>query len=69
MKTAIYILEGLTQVVLTPETTWEKTALEGLKEKVCVEIKRGGFYHCHGGWDRQNGNDDSIMLRISDQIS
>ena len=43
MKGAIYIENGLTQLVLTPESDFEKN----------VSVYTGGFYHCQGGWVRQ----------------
>ena len=54
MRVAIYIEQGVTQLVLTPEGEWEqevcaKMASNG--DKV-VTIMRGSFYECRGGWTR-----------------
>lgn len=53
MKIALYIEDGLEQIVLTPETKTEESILgklhDGDRE---LSIKRGGFYNCQGGWIR-----------------
>lgn len=54
MKIALYIEDGLEQIVLTPETETEESILskfhDGERE---LKILRGGFYNCNGGWTRQ----------------
>lgn len=54
MKIALYIEDGLEQIVLTPETDTEDAILgkihDGSRE---MSIKRGEFYGCRGGWTRQ----------------
>ena len=64
MKTAIYIENGSTQLVLTPEDSWEKQVIE------CIEIgssnvliTRGSFYECRGNYFRSGSNDESLILR------
>lgn len=68
MKVAIYINEGTTQVVLTPENEWEKNALKMIKSSSNVQTFWGEFYECRGGWFRQPEYDDyshnSLMFRI-----
>ena len=55
MKTAIYIEDGVVQLVLTPENDFEKNALSSFDGKeTTTEIFIGGFYDCRGGWIRQN---------------
>lgn len=53
MKIALYIEEGLEQIVLTPESATEKSILgkmhDGTRQ---LDIKRGAFYACRGGWVR-----------------
>lgn len=65
MKTAIYIENRVTQLVLTPENDWEeaivKTIHEGAKE---IQIYHGGFYQCNGGWNRESTHRNSLMLRV-----
>ncbi len=54
MKTAIYIEDGLLQLVLTPESETDHKVLdtlEGAGEK--LQTYRGEFYACQGGWMRQ----------------
>ena len=54
MKTAIYIEDGVYQLVITPETKFEQSALQTMQERsIDAEIYSGGFYHCQGGWVRQ----------------
>ena len=53
MKIALYMEDGLEQIVLTPENETE----EGILGKVHddsreMSIKRGEFYGCQGGWTR-----------------
>lgn len=67
MKTAIYIEDGITQLVLTPETDWEKRTMDVFRGgDQTVKVMRGGFYECRGGWIRQIVNDDSLILQIDD---
>lgn len=53
MRIALYIEEGLEQIVLTPESETEKTILgkltDGSRE---LSIKRGSFFKVQGGWVR-----------------
>ena len=53
MKIALYIEDGLEQIVLTPESATEKSILgklhDGSRE---LHIHRGSFYGCRGGWVR-----------------
>lgn len=53
MKIALYIEDGLEQIVLTPETDTEKAIVgklhDGSRE---LSIKKGSFFKCQGGWVR-----------------
>ena len=53
MKIALYIEDGLEQIVLTPESETETAILgklhDGSRE---LSIKKGSFYHTRGGWQR-----------------
>lgn len=54
MITAIYIEDGLTQLVLTPESDFEKGVISKVeKGEQTVKIYTGEFYHCQGGWVRR----------------
>jgi len=54
MKTAIYIEDGVVQLVITPESEFEKNALASFnKEPISAQIFSGAFYDCRGGWARQ----------------
>ena len=69
MKIALYVENGLEQIVLTPETDTEKSIVAKLHEEGrATSIKRGTFYACQGGWTRQGTSDDStiiVMRRLS----
>ena len=80
MKTSIYIEDGVHQVVLTPETEFEKAALFGfVDESLKAEAFRGSFYDCRGGWVRQTSQryqthggygesePESLILRVEAQ--
>lgn len=67
MKTAIYIEDGLTQVVLTPETKHEEVVLKVAEEGKHVSVKRGSFYECRGGWTRHGTDDVSLFLIVRDK--
>lgn len=66
MKIALYIEDGLEQIVLTPESDTEKGIVgkltDGSRE---LSVKRGAFYYCRGGWQRQGGDNDSIMIVLA----
>lgn len=71
MKTAIYIEDGLTQLVLTPESAFEKGVVSRVnKGEQQVRIYTGEFYHCQGGWVRHKApyqgygapKDDSLII-------
>ena len=79
MKTAIYIEDGVVQLVITPESDFEKNSLATFREKpLDAKIFAGTFYDCRGGWIRQSAlqrpgpygssepNDDSLIIRIDE---
>lgn len=72
MKIALYIEDGLEQIVLTPESDTEKGILgkihDGSRQ---LDIKKGSFYECQGGWTRTGADDKStiIVLRAAAMIS
>lgn len=54
MKTAIYIEDGKVQLVITPETEFEKNSIRQFSERpMQAKIFSGAFYDCRGGWVRQ----------------
>ena len=69
MKSAIYIEDGVTQVVLTPENEWERNSLKLIKNTSDLQIFEGGFYACQGGWYRHNQgtgyNESSLIFRVN----
>lgn len=76
MKTAIYIEDGVVQLVITPESEFEKNALGSFEGKeMSAKLFTGTFYDCRGGWVRQtqyytgplhgDKEDRSLILRMS----
>ncbi len=79
MKTAIYIEDGVVQLVITPESEFEKNAMSSFEGKeINAKLFSGSFYDCRGGWVRQtqhfpsmlNGEkgDNSLILSIKDEV-
>lgn len=69
MKTAIYIEDGVVQLVLTPENEFEQNALNSFKDKnIQTTIMHGQFYACQGGWFRHQNNpssaENSLIIRV-----
>lgn len=75
MKTAVYIEDGIVQVVLTPECDFEKGAISSLADADEVRVFDGTFYDCRGGWTRQKdyhvplsgvpvNSDQSLIIRV-----
>ena len=53
MKIALYIEDGLEQIVLTPESETEKAILNKLHDqKRELSIKKGSFWDVRGGYKR-----------------
>jgi hypothetical protein len=71
VKIALYIEDGLEQIVLTPDTETEAGILGKLHDDSRVtSIHRGAFYGCQGGWKRRKARahydafseDESTMI-------
>lgn len=63
MKIALYIEDGLEQIVLTPEGDTEKGILGKLHDNSRdLSIVSGAFYECRGGWVRQSTSDTSTLI-------
>ena len=62
MKTAILTLDGVLQIVLTPETEHEKMAVNMFKdnEGKAIVLEGGEFFDCQGGWTRLQMSDGHI---------
>lgn len=77
MKIALYIEDGLEQIVLTPTSDTEKAILEKIHDgSRQMSLKRGEFYGCRGGWTRHKKqyllpyggdepNDESTMIILT----
>lgn len=81
MKTAIYIEDGVSQLVLTPETDFEMDAMQKFRDHpIEAEIHVGTFYECKGGWNRhsetghgqmyanasRDKSEQSLIIRVTD---
>lgn len=75
MKIALYIEDGLEQIVLTPESETEKGILGKLHDgSRTLSVIKGSFYNCQGGYARytpyweshsyggSSGSDSSTMI-------
>jgi hypothetical protein len=81
VKIALYIEDGLEQIVLTPTSETEKAILEKIHDGTReLSIKRGEFYGCRGGWMRQKKqyqslygsdepNDESTMIILRERTT
>ena len=57
MKIALYIEDGLEQIVLTPESETERAILNKLHDqKRELSIKKGSFWDVRGGYKRYGVN-------------
>jgi len=54
VKTAIYIEDGTIQLVITPESEFEKNAMASFSGEIEADLFSGSFYDCRGGWVRQS---------------
>ncbi len=67
MKIALYIEDGLEQVVLTPESETEKAILGKLNERPSdFAIKSGQFFRCQGGYVHQQSGPRSTMIVLTE---
>jgi len=74
MKTAIYIEDGVIQMVITPENDFEKNTLRAFGDGPIETVAFvGSFYDCRGGWVRQSDHypyannasqDRSLIVRM-----
>lgn len=63
MKTAIYIEDGVVQLVITPESEFEKNAVSQFSDAPTeTKIFSGSFYDCRGGWTRQSAYYNSSSM-------
>jgi hypothetical protein len=64
MQTYIFVENGTTQIVLTPETDFEKHIVEDFDfSKSIINTFKGNFADCQGGWTRLYNNKDSIIIK------
>lgn len=77
MKTAIYVEDGVTQIVLTPVTAFEREVLARVsrEEVVQVRVAKGSFHRDAEGWQRFAGagmdgeaQEQCLMLRLGAEV-
>ena len=77
MKTAIYVEDGFTQIVLTPVTAFEREILSRIsrEEVVHVRVANGSFHRDAEGWQRFIGagadgemSEQCLMLRLGTTV-
>jgi hypothetical protein len=65
VKIALYIEDGLEQVVLSPESETERSILGKLHDSSRqLSVYRGEFYNCRGGWTRHGSSDTSTIIAL-----
>ena len=64
MKTALYIEDGVTQIVLSPDTEEERDVLKRFEGSKVNNVYWGSFGKCEGGWHRFYGGDDSLIILL-----
>jgi len=63
MKIAFYTEQGVSQVVLTPESSHERAILEPLHDPaISVVVAKGSFYENRSNWIRQGDDEESTLL-------
>jgi hypothetical protein len=72
MKSALYIENGISQIILTPENEHEKNILMAIDDKeIETTMKIGNFGECKGGWVRYYPSIDddlkSLMIVLKDK--
>jgi hypothetical protein len=68
MKIALYIEDGLEQIVLTPESDVEKGIVGKLRDRSRqLNIETGSFFECRGGFVRQGAGDESTIIVLRDE--
>jgi len=65
MKAAVFIEGGSKQVILTPESDFDKQIIESMfpagGKIYPAKVFLGQFYKCNGGWWREGYNDSLIV--------
>lgn len=77
MKTAIYVEDGVTQIVLTPVTAFEQEILARIsrEEVVQVRVAKGAFRRDPEGWQRfgatldGEAHEQCLMLRLGPEVT
>lgn len=64
MKIAFYMEDGVEQIVLTPESEFERAMLQKMHDGTReLDVKKGSFFECRGHyWRHENNADESTMI-------
>jgi hypothetical protein len=69
MKTAIYIEDGIVQLVLTAEDAFERSIIGGYEGKPLeTTVRVGSFYECAGEYVRQN-SERSLIIKTTQRVN
>jgi hypothetical protein len=67
MKTTVLSQDGVTQIVLTPETDFEKDVVNKYgRNAVTAQFYNGSFSECNGGWIHGYQSGKSLMIVCQD---
>jgi len=70
MKSSVIVNDGSTQIALTPETQWERTVLDQIRQHAGkLTVLSGNVFECQGGWTRvtnmgEDRRESSLILRL-----
>ena len=64
MKTALYVENGVTQIVLSPDTEEERDILRRFENSKVDRVYWGTFGKCEGGWYRFYEDDTSLIFLL-----
>jgi hypothetical protein len=71
MKTKVMLVEGVTQLMLTPDTHFEKMIIEQLQKPIMeshiVFITKADIGECQGGYLREYKSTDSLIINFKEK--
>lgn len=63
MRIALYMENGIDQVILTPDTEKERAIIAAVFDGDSeISVHKGSFYECRGGWVREGIDKTSTIL-------
>ncbi len=68
MKAAAFTNDDRAQLILTPETEWEKALLKQFSNTGSpVLVHMASFFNCNGGWTRFDERGDESLILVRDE--